>query len=89
MSKRLFAGEVGMARSMLYYKPKQWMKDWETRRMIEATLEQYPSYGHKRLAIHLKVNKKRVLRVMHLFGIKPYRRRAKRPKKSNAVHADI
>jgi len=38
----------------------------------------HPSYGHKRLAIHITLNKKRILRVMKLFGIKPYRRTAKK-----------
>ena len=85
MSKQLFAGEVGMARSMLYYDHKQWKKDWVTKQLIEAALEENPSYGHKRLAIYLAMNKKRVLRVMRLFGIKPYRRRSRKPKKSNAV----
>lgn len=54
--------------------------------MIELALRDHPSYGHKRLAIHLGINKKRVLRVMKLFGIKPYRRTTpkvyKKPKDS-------
>lgn len=48
--------------------------------MIEEALRDHPAYGHKRLALHLKINKKRVRRVMKIFGIKPYRRYAK-PKK--------
>ncbi|MEL7005058.1 MAG: hypothetical protein AAFN93_20315 [Bacteroidota bacterium] len=39
--------------------------------MIEDALRLYPSYGHKRLIIHL-------LLMMKLFGIKPYRRTAKK-----------
>jgi len=35
----------------------------------------HPSYGHKRLGLELKVNHKRVRRVMKLFGIKPPRRK--------------
>lgn len=65
---------IGFSRTHQYYHHKQPAKDWETKQLIEATLREYPSYGHKRLAIHLGINKKRVLRVMHLFGIKPYRR---------------
>jgi len=57
---------------------KQPEKDWKTKQMIEGALRDHPSYGHKRLAIHLKINKKRVSRVMRLFGIKPYRRTAKK-----------
>jgi putative transposase len=39
----------------------------------------HPAYGHKRLSIALSVNKKRIRRAMHLFGIKPYRLRPKSP----------
>ena len=69
----------GMSRSTLYYRPKLPDKDWQLKCQIEEALRIHPSYGHKRLALHLNVNKKRVLRVMHLFGIKPYRRRGKKP----------
>lgn len=65
---------IGYSRSHQYYEHKQPAKDWYTKQLIEATLRDHPSYGHKRLAIHLGINKKRVLRVMKLFGIKPYRR---------------
>jgi transposase InsO family protein len=65
---------IGISRSHQYYQPKQPAKDWQTKQLIENTLRDHPSYGHKRLAIHLDINKKRVLRVMKMFGIKPYRR---------------
>jgi putative transposase len=68
---------IGIPRSTLYYKAKQPAKDWQTKQLIEEVLHTNPSYGHKRLAIHLGINKKRILRVMHLFGIKPYRRHRK------------
>ncbi len=57
-----------------YYRHKQPYKDWNTKQLIETALRIHPSYGHKRLARHLGINKKRVLRVMKLYGIKPYRR---------------
>lgn len=66
----------------LYYQPKQEAKDWKTKQMIESALRIHPAYGHKRLAKYLKINKKRVLRVMKKYGIKPYRRTAKPQKKS-------
>lgn len=65
---------IGFSRTHQYYEHKQPAKDWETKQLIELALRERPSYGHKRLAIHLKLNKKRILRVMKLFGIKPYRR---------------
>lgn len=52
--------------------------------MIEKVWNDFPSYGHKRLAIELKLNKKRILRVMKKFDIKPYRRH-RRPFKSSIV----
>jgi transposase InsO family protein len=65
---------IGYFRTHHYYQHKQPAKDWHTKQLIEAALRDHPSYGHKRLAIHLNINKKRVLRVMKLFGIKPSRR---------------
>ena len=81
MTKVDQARELGIARSTLYYQSKQEAKDWKTKQLIEEVLEQYPSYGHKRIALHLGINKKRVLRVMKIYGIKPYRRRSKKWKK--------
>lgn len=65
---------IGYSRTHHYYQHKQPAKDWQTKQLIETALRDHPSYVHKRLAIHLKINKKRALRVMKLFGIKPYRR---------------
>jgi transposase InsO family protein len=65
---------IGFSRTHQYYYHKQPIKDWQTKQLIELALRDHPSYGHKRLAPHLSMNKKKVLRVMKLFGIKPYRR---------------
>jgi putative transposase len=72
------ASTLGVCEATLYYKHKMPEKDAALRRRIEDVLHEHPSYGHKRLATHLRVNKKRVRRVMKLFGIKPYRRRGKK-----------
>jgi transposase InsO family protein len=69
---------VNISRSHQYYQHKQPQKDWHTKQLIETALREHPGYGHKRLARLLGINKKRVLRVMHKFGIKPYRRTAKK-----------
>lgn len=76
-TKKALAKSMGVSRAGLYYKPRQYIKDWHLKTTIEEVLHEKPSYGHKRLALHLKINKKRILRVMKLFGIKPYRRRKK------------
>lgn len=80
-NKAALARELGISRSSLYYRAKQPDKDWELKCEIEKALRKYPAYGHKRLAIHLKINKKRILRVMKIFGIKPYRRRGRKWRK--------
>jgi putative transposase len=68
----------------LYYDHVKGRKDWELKQRIEEVLRLNPSYGHRRIAIHLKVNKKRILRVMRLYGMKPYRRRGRKWRKSKA-----
>ena len=70
-NKAGLARQLGVSRQSLYYQSKKLKKDWELKANIEAVLREHPSYGHKRLAIHLKINKKRVLRVMKIFDIKP------------------
>ncbi len=72
------ARETKVSRSTLYYEPRQIKRDWHTKQLIEEALHVHPAYGHKRLALHLTINKKRILRVMKLYGVKPYRRTAKK-----------
>jgi putative transposase len=81
MTKRSLAKTLGISRQLLYYKHLQREKDWQLKCQIEEVLRDHPSYGHRRLRYHLKINKKRILRVMKIFGIKPYRRRGRKPKK--------
>jgi transposase InsO family protein len=80
-NKSQLAKELGISRGALYYKPKMPTKDVELAKTIRALLIKHPSYGHKRIAMALEMNKKRVLRVMKMFEIKPPRRRAKKPSK--------
>jgi transposase InsO family protein len=79
VAKKEVARSLGIARSTLYYDSKLQKKDWDLKIRIEEILHQHPAYGHKRLAIALGMNRKRIRRVMHVFGIKPYRRRPKSP----------
>jgi putative transposase len=80
-NKKDLALKLGVPRSSLYYVPKKPGKDWALKVEIEKVLRDHPSYGHKRLALHLKINRKRALRVMKLFGIRPYRRRGRKWRK--------
>jgi putative transposase len=66
-----------VSRSSLYYKSKKYDEDLKVRERIEKVWNDFPSYGHKRLATELKLNKKRVLRVMKKFNLRPYRRHRK------------
>jgi transposase InsO family protein len=57
-------------------------KDEHLRKAIEEVMEKHPGYGSPRVAIALKINKKRAARVMRKYGLKPARR-AKIPSKPN------
>ncbi len=81
VGSRAKARLLGVSRSTLFYRKRQTEKDWELKCRIEGTLRSFPSYGYRRVALHLKENKKKVQRVMRLFGIKAYRRRGRRWKK--------
>lgn len=75
MIKTSLAKEHGFSRSSLYYKKILPFRDWQLKIRIEEALHKEPSYGHKRLADHLGIGKAKVIRVMKIYGIKPYRRR--------------
>jgi putative transposase len=80
-NKSQLAKEAGVSRSTLYYKAKRDGFDQEMKKQIEIVLGIHPSYGHKRIALEFKLNKKRILRIMKKFGIKPYRQQPRFPKK--------
>lgn len=85
LTKTEMAKSLGISRGMMYYSHKRPAIDEEIRRQIESVLSDHPSYGHKRLALALKLNKKRILRVMKKFDIKPYRRRTQKPVKPEDI----
>lgn len=74
VNKTKLAKNLGIGRSSLYYKPKRPAKDLQLKKQIEEVLKEHKSYGHKRIALHLGINKKRVLRVMKLFDLSPIRK---------------
>ena len=83
-SKTELAKQLGVSRSALYYRLKLPAKDLTLKAEIEKVLSDHKAYGHKRIADHLGINKKRILRVMKLFGLKVKRKRKKpfKPKDS-------
>ena len=90
-SKKQLAKELGVSRQSLYYKPKLPGKDLKLKSEIEKVMVKHKRYGHKRIADEMEINKKRILRVMKLFNLKPLRSR-KPPFKSedqNQAPTDI
>lgn len=83
LSKARLAKDMGVSRSSLYYKSKIDIKDAIIREQILSTLKEHPAYGHKRIAIHLGRNKKRILRVMKKYDIKPLKTRGRKPAKKD------
>ena len=72
---------LNIPRSSFYYHSLLDQKDLTLKERIEKVLVDNPSYGHKRMAMELTMNKKRVRRVMKKYNIKPRRSRPK-PSKS-------
>ncbi len=87
-SKKALARKLGVSRSSLYCKSRMKARDQSLKELILTALSEHPSYGHKRLAMHLKRNRKCILRVMKKYGIKPYRRRVRRPRKKGDINKD-
>lgn len=91
-SKKCLSKELGVSRSSLYYKLKLPEKDLKLKAEIEKVMSRNKSYGHRRVADALDINKKRARRVMKLFGLKPQRTRTKpppKPKDRNQAPMDI
>ena len=86
VTKTYLAASLGVSRSSLYYHAKRPALDLEIKSQIESVMVEYPSYGHKRVAMELKLNKKRIRRVMKLFNLKPYRRRVRKPTKKDDLN---
>jgi len=58
MTKTELAESLGLSRQALYYKPKMPVKDLALKLEIEKVLAKHQSYGHKRVAMELGINKK-------------------------------
>lgn len=62
VNKSELARKLGVSRSTLYYRHKRPEIDEEVKRQIESVLTNNPAYGHKRVALELKLNKKRIFK---------------------------
>jgi putative transposase len=70
-NKTALADELGIARSSLYYHAKKPKEDNAIKEKILSLREEHPAYGHRRMALFLGLNRKRIHRVMRKFGIRP------------------
>lgn len=77
-----------VSRSSFYYKHKLPDKDEVLKYQIQEVLKEHPAYGHRRIAIELGINKKRVLRVMKKFNLFPTVWANNKKKRSNKPHLD-
>ncbi len=87
-TKSLISKLFGLTRKGVYWKSNGEAKDELLKNQIIDCLAINPSYGHRRLALALGVGKKRVRRVMKLYGIKPYKRKARWTKKRDKGKPD-
>ena len=87
-TKSLLSALFGLTRKSLYWESNLESKDELLKNQILDCLAVNPSYGHRRLALALGIGKKRVRRVMKLYGIKPYKRMARWSKKRDKGKPD-
>lgn len=59
-------------------------RDNQLKEQIIQVLAANPSYGHRRIALALGIGRKRARRAMRLFGIRPYKRKARWTKRNTA-----
>ena len=57
----------------IHYQSKKDIKDRKVKKQIEDAFTRHPAYGHRRLALELKMNKKKIRRIMRKFNLKPPR----------------
>ena len=62
-----------LKRSIFYRELTKPISDEKLKAEIEAVMEDNPTYGHKRIALELKLNHKRINRVMNRFNLRPER----------------
>ncbi len=77
-TKTALAKKLGVSRGMLYYRHKKPIEDEKLKVEIDKVLAHHPAYGHRRIALELSLNRKRILRIMKKFHLMPRKRRDKR-----------
>ncbi len=72
-NKKLIADCMDINRKNIYHQSLKDMKDRQVKSVIEQTFLIHPAFGHRRLAIELEMNHKKILRIMHKYKLKPPR----------------
>lgn len=62
-----------LKRSVFYRRLTKPINDELLKDKIKTVMKDNPAYGHKRIALELELNKKRILRVMNQFNLHPRR----------------
>lgn len=87
--KTLIAKVLNVSRSGIYKRGgKRLAHDEWLMSQIVQVLAVNPGYGHRRIALALRIGKRQVRRVMKLYGIKPYKRKSRWTKKRDLGRAD-
>lgn len=85
ISKSQLARKLGISRGMLYYKHKRDLSDEILKEKIIEVMKRNKSYGHRSIALELKLNKKSILRIMQKYHLRPQKRRLKKPVKQDDI----
>lgn len=72
-NKKLAGEMVGIDSRNIYHENRQEAKDLKIKEEINKTFKFHPAYGHRRLSLELKMNKKKIRRIMRKYGLKPPR----------------
>jgi putative transposase len=72
-NKKLIANCMRINHKNIYHSSLKDEKDKIIKDEIKDVFITHPAYGHRRLALELKINHKRILRIMHKFNLKPPR----------------
>lgn len=69
---------MGVDRKRIYYQDSKESEDRLIKREIDNLHLVHPAYGYRRISLALGYNKKKILRVMRKYGLKPPRRKGQR-----------
>jgi putative transposase len=72
-NKKLIGNAMNINSKNVYSLSKKETKDLQVKKDIEEVFKTHPAYGHRRLAIELGMNKKKVRRIMKKYHLKPPR----------------